>query len=392
MQDNLKQQIRCLVSNIYDLQKLRVSAGNRLVQSFYLKLGTTPSEDEQKAISTIKKEYDRIADAIVNDGVSVKKAISKLAKTDNPLAFIQSEMDYKLIDSYILLLKSEEESIKVLDSYIKQHPLWTEFFEPIKGCGTLMSAVCIAYLDVYKARYVSSFYRYAGLDTVQDTDKDGNMLFFAKDNPSKKLRYKSVYYYECDGSEYTGKVTKTGDFTALGEEVLITDTGEVVTESLKMFNGEYVYEDIVTGEEFIGEVLVSQHGRRKGDTEMFEYTDKDGKQSTKRGITYNPILKTKLMGVLTGCLLKAKDPTYSAIYYDYRSRLDNSVEHKDKTAGHKSMMAQRYMIKQFLRNLWTTWRTLEGLEVNYPYEVAKLGNKPHKYNQYQCEQADKFNS
>ena len=54
------------------------------------------------------------------------------------------------------------------------------------------------------------------------------------------------------------------------------------------------------------------------------------------------------------------------------------------------MMAQRYMIKQFLRNLWTTWRTIEGLEVNYPYEVAKLGNKPHKYNQYQCEQADKW--
>ena len=150
------------------------------------------------------------------------------------------------------------------------------------------------------------------------------------------------------------------------------------------------YEDIETGEEYEGDVLIAQHGRRKGDTEMFEYTTKDGEKATKRGITYNPILKTKLMGVLTGCLLKAKDPTYSTIYYDYRARLDNSPEHKDKKDGHKSMMAQRYMIKQFLRNLWTTWRTIEGLEVNYPYEVAKLGNKPHKYNQYQCEQADKW--
>jgi hypothetical protein len=37
--DVLKQQIRCLIANVYDLQKLRISAGNRLVQSFYLQLG-----------------------------------------------------------------------------------------------------------------------------------------------------------------------------------------------------------------------------------------------------------------------------------------------------------------------------------------------------------------
>lgn len=392
MQDNLKQQIRCLVSNIYDLQKLRISAGNRLVQSFYLKLGTTPSEDDTKVIALIKNEFGRVADA-VSQGVSIKKAISKLnvdTEENKALEFIKDEMDYKLINSYILLLKSEEESIKTLDNYVKKHPLWDNFFAEIKGCGTLMSAVCIAYFDIYKARYVSSFYRYAGLDTVQDKDKEGNALFIAKNNPNKKLRHKSVFYYECDGSEYKGNIIRTGEVTASGEELLLTNTGEIIIEEPKMKNGEFVYEDIETGEEYIGEVLISQHGRRKGDTEMFEYTDSEGNKAMKRGITYNPIVKTKLMGVLTGCLLKAKDPVYSAIYYDYRARLDNSAEHRDKTAGHKNMMAQRYMIKQFLRNLWTSWRTIEGLEVNYPYEVAKLGNKPHKYNQYQCEQADKY--
>ena len=50
-------------------------------------------------------------------------------------------------------------------------------------------------------------------------------------------------------------------------------------------------------------------------------------------------------------------------------------------------MAKRYMIKQFLRNLWVTWRSLEGLEINEPFEVAKLGQKPHKYNEYQYNMA-----
>lgn len=33
---NTQLQIRCLISNVYDLQKLRISIGNRLVQSFYI--------------------------------------------------------------------------------------------------------------------------------------------------------------------------------------------------------------------------------------------------------------------------------------------------------------------------------------------------------------------
>lgn len=37
--DLTKEQVRCLVAGVYDLQKLRISAGNRLVQSFYLSRG-----------------------------------------------------------------------------------------------------------------------------------------------------------------------------------------------------------------------------------------------------------------------------------------------------------------------------------------------------------------
>lgn len=391
-----KQQIRCLISNIYDIQKLRIAAGNRIVQSFYIQLGIKPStspdnadKEEKKMIDRLKIEYKKISDGVAENLNSIKKQIKELSKNDKDFNLIRTEMDYKLVDSYMMLLKSEEEAIKVLDKYVKSHPLYDAFFEPIKGCGTLMSAVCIAYLDPRKADHVSSFFKYCGLDTVQDVDKDGNKLFLAKENGNRKVRQKFCYNYECDGSPYYGNIIVTDDCDSSGTPIITSDTGEILIQTLAMKNGEYIYEDIETEEEYIGEVVSSLHGRRKGDTEMYPYTDKDtGETKWKRGITYNPIVKTKLMGVLTGCLLKAKDPTYSTIYYDYRSRLDNSSNHKDYTDGRKNMMAQRYMIKQFLRNLWTTWRQLEGLTVDEPYEVAKLGNKPHHYNEYQCKVAN----
>lgn len=389
--DVTKEQIRCLISNVYDLQKMRISAGNRIVSSFYLSMGINPQEklensdeDDQKMLQKLKTEYKRITDYAAEKSVTNRSAIKTLTgDAKDPVKYIQSDIDYRLVDSYMKLLSSEEEATKVLDKYVKAHPLWDAFFKDIKGCGTLMSAVCIAYLDPYKARHVSCFYRYCGLDTVQDEDKDGNKLFLTQDGTFRKVRQKIGYTYQVDGENYFGKVIKTGEFDAKGNEVITTTTGELLDCQIIMKGDSFVYEDIESGDEYIGEVVVSEHGRRMGDTEMFEYTKADGTIGMKRGLTYNPVVKTKLMGVLSGCLLKAKDLTYSAIYYDYRARLDKIAYHKVKSDAQKNRMALRYMIKQFLRNLWTTWRNLEGLPVDNPYEVEKLGNKPHKYNEYQ---------
>ena len=137
-------------------------------------------------------------------------------------------------------------------------------------------------------------------------------------------------------------------------------------------------------------MVPSTHGRKKGDTEMMPYyvyedgerklaTDENGNLKLKRSITYNPKIKTKLVGVLSGCLIKAKDPYFSKIYYDMRFRYDNSAYHKDKSALVKNRMAIRYMVKEFLRALWIEWRTLEGLPVDDPYAVAKLGHPKHVY-------------
>ena len=403
--DVLKQQIRCLIANVYDLQKLRISAGNRLVQSFYLQLGvaqsTSPDDvdkEEKKMIDRLKAEYKRITDAVAENNKSIKSNIKALRESDEEgkrLTLIRNDQDFKLIESYTYLLKAEEESTKSLDKYVKQHKLWDAFFADIKGCGTLMSAVCIAYLDPYVAKYPSSFFRYCGMDTVQDEDKDGNKLYLEKvEGVVTDVKVREAYCYYNSEGQYFGKVQMTDNLSDEGNILFKGEDGGLYEQRqlTNVVDGQemLIYEEVESGKEYVGDVVVSQHGRKMGDTEMIEYVDAEGNRKLKRSITYNPFVKTKLMGVLTGCLIKAKDPVYSKIYYDYKARLDNSPRYEGYTPAHKNMMAQRYMIKQFLRNLHTEWRHLEGLPIYEPYEVEKLGNKPHHLNERQHKLAQDY--
>lgn len=104
-----------------------------------------------------------------------------------------------------------------------------------------------------------------------------------------------------------------------------------------------------------------------------EYKAKDGTTKTKKSITFNPFLKAKLLGVLGPSFLKVKESPYKEMYYNYKHRLENHPDHKDKTLKHRHNMAIRYMVRRFLIDLYTHWRGLEGLVVHPPYEVGKLG-------------------
>ena len=119
--------------------------------------------------------------------------------------------------------------------------------------------------------------------------------------------------------------------------------------------------------------------RKKEHLEDSEYTDKDGEVQIKKGITFNPFLKTKLVGVLGSSFIKQSPDkcVYRKIYDDYKHRLENVDAHKEKSKGHRHNMAVRYMVKMFLIDLYNAWRPLEGLPVAPTYSEAKLG-KVHK--------------
>lgn len=330
--------LRALVNNFYDMQKLRIQMGNRLVASLgglaeeshkrekrdkgFIESGKVDNPenipDENKIdlrkINKILDEYHRVTDffsqkaknKVVNPTTtSINKAIGQLDEAEH-MEFIKSYCDYRMAQNYDDMLRTESNALKPIEDMVKQHPMWTNFFAGVQGCGVTMAAICLAYFNPDTARHASSFWKYCGLDVV--TDKDGNPA-----------------------------------------------------------------------------------GHDKRYTVEVEYVTANGEIKTKKSLGYNPFLKSKVVEVLGGsiikqCVRKDEDGNkvykgYAKAYADYMNRLDNHAEKKEYTKYHKHRMAQRYMVKQFVRDMWYVWRDLCGYQLEDPYEVAFLGRKHHGYNE-----------
>ena len=284
----MRESMRIVVRGMYDIQKLRIQMGNRVVGNFKVKLGQAPGESEdeldevgKEILARLRKSYKNITDGV--------KTFPREASFKGD-GVIDTYSELRLVKGLFDLEYAENEQEKTIKSMLSGFAIWNEFLHGVPGVGPLMAGVIISEIDIHKAQYPSSLWAYAGLDVAQD----GN-------GRSRKKEH-----------------------------------------------------------------LVER-----------DYINKDGEPAKRVGITFNPFLKTKLVGVLASSFLRAGDNKYSAIYRDYKNRLENHEVHKEKTKGHRHNMAMRYMIKMFLVDLHMEWRRIEGLPVSEPYSVAKLG-KVHK--------------
>lgn len=149
------------------------------------------------------------------------------------------------------------------------------------------------------------------------------------------------------------------------------------------------------------DVCADGRGRSRREEHLVkkEYQTKDGKSATRNSITFNPHIKTKLY-VLGGCLIKCSNERYRAVYDGYKHRLETvhpvmalanderrltefKADPKNKgkkysPKAHRHNMSMRYMIKQFLADLYTVWRKQEGLPVAPTYFEAKSGKQHGK--------------
>lgn len=291
--------IRTLVRGAYDLQKLRVSVGNRVVGNFRAKLGQEPGKlaaetldaEAQKLLADLKARYKRLADGVAKPGGRRK------FKGDE---VISTYTEFALVAQYTELEHDEVAHFRRLGRVLEEIPIHTEFLAGIKGIGPAMAGVIVSEFDITKARYASSLWKYAGLDVAT-----------------------------VDG---------------LGRS------------------------------------------RRREHLEKRQYKNAKGEEAERDSITYNPWLKTKLMGVLAPSFLRSGSD-YRRYYDDYRHRIETDPNriitdkpgfHRDNTwtKQRRHDAAQRYMLKCFLVDLYRTWRTLEGLPVVPSYEEARRGY-PH---------------
>jgi hypothetical protein len=345
--------IRPIVRGVYDLQKLRIQMGNRIVGNYKVKMGQEPGiseeesfDDDPKAkeiLQILRLSWKKIADGIALEiktkkSIAAKKQIKdsgqdinfspdeqlilsmEAAKQNRDAAkkslktkefkgdeIISDYTEFVLVSQYIAMEKNEVAQFNQLETILQNEPIYNEFLSKVRGCGPAMSGVILSEIDITKAEYPSSLHKLAGLDGI----------------------------------------------------IVIDET---------------------TGEErFEGRCKKAHHLVEK------TYINKEGEEAVRMGITFNPFLKTKLIGVLGSSFLRAgkKDNPYADIYYNYKHRLQNMPAHAGKSKKHIHNMAIRKMITRFLSDLYNAWRPLEGLTVAPSYEEAKLGlihGSAEKYN------------
>jgi hypothetical protein len=276
--------LRTLVRGAYDTQKLRIMMGNRIVAQFKAKLGQEPGEPEEeldaqekKILADLRTHYRRITDGILRFPTQKRFKGTEL---------ISSYTELCLVSQYLDLEQHEDQHFRRLGMILNDFPIWSTWLIGVKGCGPAMAGVLISEIDIWKAAYPSSLWRYAGLAVEAD-----------------------------------------GRGTSRRKEHLVNVT----------------------------------------------YTNREGEEAERKSITFNPFLKTKLY-VLASSFLRAGDHTYSALYREYKHRLESAERWQAATKLHRHNAASRYMLKRFLADLYNHWRPLEGLSVAPEYQEAKLGH------------------
>lgn len=123
--------------------------------------------------------------------------------------------------------------------------------------------------------------------------------------------------------------------------------------------------------------LVKEYTTPNGKEHVIYLTDtmvRGDKRSDGFVAPFNGRLRSLLLGGMTVAFMR-KDSPYRQTYYDpYRHRLDNHDVWKERSKGHRHRAALRYMMKMFLKDLYTSWRRMEGLPVTESYQVAYLGH------------------
>lgn len=146
---NHKSTLRKLTKSLYDLQKLRIQIGNRIAINFRTKLGQEPGQklddrEADKILKKIKEEYSRLTDGIIK---ITDKTITKIL--DKHEGVISDNIEFRLVQNYINLLEQEESGFDTLKSLLKAFPIYNEFLEEIKGLGPKIASVIISELDPY---------------------------------------------------------------------------------------------------------------------------------------------------------------------------------------------------------------------------------------------------
>ena len=328
----LREVIRNMVKNMYDLQNLRIAAGNR----------------QQRVNSVIHLD---------------KKS----------QAFFKRQMEH--LDSL------EKEAEVEVFACVKTHPLWNAFMKDIKGLGPRMAGVILSEFDIHRATTVSKLWAVAGLGkerqwsvvfrerkALLETVKVPALTPKGKQSKSRgELRWKNEKRVKKDaqGNTEWGKWSAWHKPTVKDSKGKLKDIDVWATSANSAKGVIPKPKDTVIEREFQSVELVS---------DRFESQKKHVGQYP----SFNVWLRAKIIGVLADSFVKQRTPKYRELYENYKERCNQQGVGKDqrwKSVGHVDNAARRFIAKRFLADLYNAWRTLEKLPVRAPYQEEYLGHK-----------------
>lgn len=206
---------------------------------------------------------------------------------------------------------AEAEALKDIEDQLATMRIWTEVLnarrDQFRGLGPTMAAVILAENDIYRQDTVSKMWSFSGLKPVQFR-----------------------VCVECGG-----------------------EVSEVAPGTYRHISG--------VGKHYTDELDDSQVS--------FKHRADRPKKGVK--LHYNAFLRSKLIGVLAPCLLKAGSQ-YRKFYDAYKIRKQS--ENWGKNDAHRHLAAMRFMVKQLLIDIHREWRTIEGLSVRASYQEEYLGH------------------
>jgi hypothetical protein len=305
-------ELSAAVRGCYDLQQLRIQAGGRLYANFRARLKDETPEDEDEVKDELSAKAQRVIDKLKESYARLTSGIARNRTLPSREGFQGDEIintfsELIIVDQFLALEREEKKQFRNLEYILADIPIYTQWLIDQRGVGPAMAGVLLSRLDPTKARHVSGFWKYSGLDVASD-----------------------------------------GRGRSRREEHLVER----------------------------------------------EYKDKKGQTKTRRGVTFDPWLKTKLMGVMAASFLRSNSP-WREHYNNYKHRISTdpnrikiTVEEWKKryatgedvtrlwTPGRIDFASKRYMVKMFIQQLWEEWRRLEGLSVGPTY-IERMRGYPH---------------
>jgi hypothetical protein len=166
--------LKLMVKGAYDLQALRMQCGLRLCANFRAKLkDNEPTAQDEEAEEGLSEEAEKIIDLLKEDYRRLCDGIAKNRTLPTEKGFHGTELislfsELVLVDQYVQLEQQETKQFRQMTATLEKIPIFTEYLTHQRGIGPAMAGVLITTLDPAKARHISSFWKYAGLDVGPD--------------------------------------------------------------------------------------------------------------------------------------------------------------------------------------------------------------------------------